>query len=253
VLVLPAHPDHLLPRCGAAIVAAVVSLPPHSLPSHSPSNNLRNDIIHPNEYVRGSTLRFLAKVKEPEILESLVPAIRTNLEHRHSYVRRNAVACVYSIVRTLPELIPDGGDLIEEFLAQETDPSSRRNAFLMLFHVDVDRAIKFLNTVMADISTYGDVLQLTVLELVRRLVRVNPSSKSRYIRIVHALLTGASAAVRYEAARTLVSLSTSAPAVRAAAAAYIEILVKESDNNVKLIVLDRYAASPATLPPRVLV
>jgi len=30
-------------------------------------NALRNDLIHPNEYVRGSTLRFLTKLKEPEI------------------------------------------------------------------------------------------------------------------------------------------------------------------------------------------
>ena len=37
----------------------------------------------------GCTLRFLCKLKEPEILEPLIPTIKNNLEHRHSFVRRN--------------------------------------------------------------------------------------------------------------------------------------------------------------------
>ena len=43
------------------------------------SNAIRNDLQHPNEFVRGSTLRTLCKVREPEILEPLVPSIRANL------------------------------------------------------------------------------------------------------------------------------------------------------------------------------
>lgn len=39
-------------------------------------NALRNDLNHPNEYVRGSMLRFLCKLKEPELLEPLVPSIK---------------------------------------------------------------------------------------------------------------------------------------------------------------------------------
>ncbi|CAM9585353.1 unnamed protein product, partial [Discosporangium mesarthrocarpum] len=59
-------------------------------------NALRNDLNHPNEYVRGSTLRFLCKLREPELLEPLIPTVKLCLEHRHSYVRRNAaLACYY--------------------------------------------------------------------------------------------------------------------------------------------------------------
>lgn len=54
-------------------------------------NNLRNDLNHPNEYIRGCTLRFLCKLKEQEILEPLIPTIKNNLEHRHSFVRRCAL------------------------------------------------------------------------------------------------------------------------------------------------------------------
>lgn len=54
--------------------------------------------------------------------------------------------------------------------------------------------------------------------------------------------------MRYEAAGTLVTLSSAPTAIKAAASCYIELVVKESDNNVKLIVLDRLIAmkdSPA--------
>jgi hypothetical protein len=50
----------------------------------SSSNALRNDLIHPNEYVRGSTLRYLCKLKEPEVLEPLMPSVFANLEHRYA-------------------------------------------------------------------------------------------------------------------------------------------------------------------------
>ncbi|XP_013416512.1 coatomer subunit beta-like [Lingula anatina] len=59
----------------------------------------RKDLQHPNEFIRGSTLRFLCKLKEPELLEPLMPAIRACLDHRHSYVRRNAVLAIYTIYR----------------------------------------------------------------------------------------------------------------------------------------------------------
>lgn len=57
------------------------------------------DLQHPNEFIRGSTLRFLCKLKEPELLEPLMPAIRACLDHRHSYVRRNAVLAIFTIYR----------------------------------------------------------------------------------------------------------------------------------------------------------
>jgi hypothetical protein len=39
-------------------------------------NALRNDLNHPNEFVRGSMLRFLCKLREPELLEPLIPSIK---------------------------------------------------------------------------------------------------------------------------------------------------------------------------------
>jgi coatomer subunit beta len=52
-------------------------------------------------------------------------------------------------------------------------------------------------------------------------------------------LNSSSPAVKYEAAGTLITLSSAPSAIRAAVSCYIDLIVKESDNNVKLIVLDK--------------
>ena len=53
------------------------------------------------------------------------------------------------------------------------------------------------------------------------------------------LLQSNSSAVAYEAAWTLISLSTAPTAVRNAAQTFTKLLLQTNDNNIKLIVLDR--------------
>jgi coatomer subunit beta len=202
----------------------------------------RKDLQHPNEFIRGSTLRFLCKLKEPELLEPLLPAIRTCLEHRHSYVRRNAVLAIYTIFRNFDFLIPDAPELIANFLDGEQDASCKRNAFIMLIHADQDRALNYLSSCIDQVHTFGDILQLVIVELIYKVCHASPSERARFIRCIYNLLNSSSPAVRYEAAGTLVTLSSAPTAVKAAASCYIELIVKESDNNVKLIVLDRLIA-----------
>lgn len=69
--------------------------------------------------------------------------------------------------------------------------------------------------------------------------RTNPAEKGRFIKIILSLLQSNSTAVVYECAVTLVSLSQAPSAIRAAANCHCQLLVSQSDNNVKLIVLDR--------------
>ncbi len=111
--------------------------------SDANSNAIRNDLLHPNEYIRGSSLRFLQKVKEPELLEPLIPTIRQCLEHRHSYVRKNAVFCVYTIYQQNPNLIIDAPELMETFLAAEADTTCKRNAFVLLCNTAPERAVQY--------------------------------------------------------------------------------------------------------------
>lgn len=203
-------------------------------------NALLNDLKHPNEYVRGSMLRFLCKVKDEEILSPLIPTIKACLEHKHQYVRKNAALAVFHAHKHFGEnLIPDGPELIQSFLLQETDISARRNAFLMLFNQDEGLAIEFLASNMDDVGKYGDGFALLVLELTRRVCRRDPNQKSRFVRLLLEMLSSNSPAVSYEAAWTLVSLSSAPTAIRAAALTYTNLLNAQNDNNVKMIVLER--------------
>lgn len=203
--------------------------------------NLRNNLQHPNEYLRGVTLRFLGRLNETEIIEPLIPSVMSNLEHRHPFVRRNAILAVTSIYK-LPQgeqLLGDAPETIEKVLSTEQDPSAKRNAFLMLFTCAQERAVHYLFTHIDRILDWGEQLQMIVLELIRKVCRTNKNEKGKYIKIIISLLTAPSTAVIYECASTLVSLSSAPTAIRAAADTYCKLLQSQSDNNVKLIVLDR--------------
>lgn len=202
----------------------------------------RKDLQHPNEFIRGSTLRFLCKLKEPELLEPLMAPIKACLEHRHSYVRRNAVLAIYTIYRNFEFLMPDAPELIANYLEGEADASCKRNAFMMLIHADQEKALSYLSSCIDQVHTFGDILQLVIVELIYKVCHANPGERGRFIRCIYNLLNSSSPAVRYEAAGTLVTLSNAPTAIKAAAHCYIELIVKESDNNVKLIVLDRLIA-----------
>ncbi|EGZ30280.1 hypothetical protein PHYSODRAFT_263776 [Phytophthora sojae] len=205
-------------------------------------NALLNDLNHPNEYIRGCMLRFLCKIKEKDILEPLKDAVKSNLEHRHSYVRKNAVMTVYTMYKTFGDvLIPDAPELIERFILNESDAGARRNAFLMLNDCAQDRAVTFLMNAMDQVPKFGDGFSLVILEMTRKVCRQDPAQKARFVRCVFQLLNSSSPAVSYEAAWTLVTLSAAPTAMRAAAKTYCGLLNSQSDNNVKLIVLDRLA------------
>ncbi|KAK1403711.1 Coatomer subunit beta [Heracleum sosnowskyi] len=203
--------------------------------------NLRNNLQHPNEYIRGVTLRFHCRMNEMEIIEPLIPSVLVNLDNRHSYIRRNAILAIMTIYK-LPhgdQLLADAPEMIEKVLTTEQDQSAKRNAFLMLFSCAQERAINYLLTHVDRISEWGELLQLVVLELIRKICKTNRAEKGRYIKIIISLLTAPSPAVVYECAGTLVSLSSAPSAINAAANTYCQLLSSQSDHNVKLILLDR--------------
>ncbi|XP_020241527.1 coatomer subunit beta-1-like isoform X1 [Asparagus officinalis] len=180
--------------------------------------NLRNNLQHPNEYIRGVTLRFLCRISESEIVEPLIPSIVSNLEHRHPFIRRNAVLAIMSIYK-LPngeQLLADAPETIEKLLATEQDSSTKRNAFLMLFNCAQDRAVNYLLSNIDRVSEWDELLQMVVLDLIRKVCRSNRGEKGKYIKIIVSLLAAPSAATTY-----------------------CQLLLSQSDNNVKLILLDR--------------
>lgn len=109
-------------------------------------------------------------------------SIRKCLEHRHSYVRRNAVVAIFTIysiiiyyflqylkqiyLENFEFLISDGSEVIANFLEIEQDASCKRNAFMMLLHVDQNSALEYLSSCVDQVITFGDILQLIIVELI---------------------------------------------------------------------------------------
>ncbi|KFX98963.1 hypothetical protein O988_00297 [Pseudogymnoascus sp. VKM F-3808] len=202
-------------------------------------NGIRNDLQHANEYIRGNTLRFLCKLREAELIEPLLSSARSCLEHRHAYVRKNAVFAVASIFQHSESLIPDAAELIATFLETESDHTCKRNAFAALASIDHDKALVYLSSVFDGIPNADELLQLVELEFIRKDAVQNSQNKAKYLRLIFDLLEASTATVVYEAASSLTALTNNPVAVKAAAAKFIELSIKEADNNVKLIVLDR--------------
>lgn len=133
-------------------------------------NSLRNDLLHPNEFIRGRTLRLVSRIMYKQVLEPLSSTILDNLTHKHTYVRKNAIVCLYQIYLNFGnEIASDLDEQMEKILQTETDISTKRNAFLLLFHTNQQKAMQFLNAQITSdqAEEMGDILQLAILELFR--------------------------------------------------------------------------------------
>lgn len=65
-------------------------------------------------------------------------------------------------------VVQDAPEMIERFLATEQDVSSRRNAFMTLAAHAQDRAVRYLYEHVDQITGWGDIMQMAVLELIRK-------------------------------------------------------------------------------------
>ncbi|KAG5506500.1 hypothetical protein JKF63_06003 [Porcisia hertigi] len=202
---------------------------------------LRNDLLHPNEYVRGLTLRFLCKVNDVELIEPLVSAVVQNLSYKVPYVRRNAVLAIHYIFKKFPKLLPDAPELVAEAIRTETDVSTCRNGLDFLATFAPEQAAKYLSDFRDShiLSAVDGPFLMSVVEFCHQMIRANPCEKACYVPILFSVLQSKSAAVRYQCAATLLSLSSSPTAIRQATLTYIDIIKVHSDNNVRLIVVEQ--------------
>lgn len=189
--------------------------------------------------MRGNTLRFLTKLRDQEILEPLLDPARKCLQHRHAYVRKNAVWAIASIYQHLESLIPDAPDLLLSFLDEESDITCKRNAFAALSIIDHSKALEYLNAVFDGIPNVDELLQLVFLEFIRKDAATNAQNKARYLRLIFDLLEASAPTVVFEAASALCALTKNPVAIKAAAGKFIELAIKDPDQNVKLIVLEK--------------
>ncbi|SCW04048.1 LAFE_0H04764g1_1 [Lachancea fermentati] len=203
-------------------------------------NAIQHDLQHPNEYIRGNTLRFLMKLKEADLLEQMVPAVRACLEYRHAYVRKYAILAVLSIYQVSEHLIPDACEVINSFLVAETDPICKRNAFLGLASLERESALNYLQENITSIENLDSLLQDAFIEFIRRDAIQTPALKTQYVDLLQDLLSSTNSnEVIFEASIALTVLSNNPIILCEVATKLIDLAVKESDNNVKLIVLER--------------
>ncbi|GMM36449.1 coatomer subunit beta [Saccharomycopsis crataegensis] len=203
-------------------------------------NAIRNDLQHPNEYIRGNTLKFLTKLKESELLEPLIPTVIACLEHRHSYVRKNCIFAIDSIYRLNPDLIPDAPEMLTNLLAIETDPICIRNCFTVLGSLNRDAALSLIQENLENLTNLDSLLQLSFIEFIRKDLKfANGALKQQYLNLIVELLSSKSSSVVYESALTLTLLANNDEVILQAGKKFIDLAIKESDNNVKLICLSR--------------
>ena len=85
-------------------------------------------------------------------------------------MRRNAVLAINALYK-LPKgemMLIDAPELIERFLHSEQDMSAKRNAFAMLTAHAQDRAVRYLFEHLEQVVQWADILQMAVLELIRK-------------------------------------------------------------------------------------
>jgi coatomer subunit beta len=209
-------------------------------------NALRNDLQHPNEYVRGAALRLVSKLKEQELLEPLIPSVRVCLEHRHAYVRKNAISTACTIYQDFPGLMPDVPDKLEELLGRESDVHCLRMTLLALARISRSLLVGYLYSQQLKLEVLEDTLQMAILETIQYDVSQYESSisaeeRSLYLHIVAtlSLVPHVSSSVKYLCASLFSTLSDLPATLKQALRTYIGLLTKESNNNVRLVVLDR--------------
>lgn len=206
---------------------------------------LRNDLQHPNEFVRVLTLRFLCKLKEKDLLAPLVSAVIQNLSHSLNYVRRIAVLTIHSIYRRFPELLPDAPEIVHSYLQTERGDSALRNAFDFLVAFAPERAAAFLfaykesGELATAVTQDTGYLLMSVVDFCRQMIRENPYDKAKYVPILFTVLQSRDPSVRYQCACAMPSLSSSKTAVKHATLTFVDILKTHTDNSVRLIVVDQ--------------
>ena len=94
-------------------------------------------------------------------------------------MRKNAVFAIYSIYREFENLIPDAPELIQTFLAAESDATCKRNAFVFLANCAMPKAVEFILQVFDQIPSMDELLQMSIIEVIRLDCKTDTSHRVR--------------------------------------------------------------------------
>ncbi|EOB14840.1 Coatomer subunit beta [Nosema bombycis CQ1] len=106
------------------------------------SNQIRKDLDHPNEFVRGTVLRFVSRMESIDILLNFHKPILENFNHPIAFVRRNAYFCLGHVSSRLG-IFEDTAEHLMAALNRDTDPNCLCQAFSSLYSLEPNLAIEF--------------------------------------------------------------------------------------------------------------
>lgn len=219
------------------------------------SNLIRNDLQHSNEYVRGATLRNLAKIASVQLLNTVFDCITPNLVHNHAYVRRNAAMCIYALASRLNRVATTALPDLEHMALTEIDIATQRAAILALTKCDpISAANLFLLGTTKSLSL-GECGHLAILSLIRDVWHLMAHSfpptqtsfalnqlltKESLVEKLKELLDLANSdSVVYEASTTLLWLTDfSTNACKLACKGLVKTLLSQKDVNVRINILE---------------
>ena len=86
----------------------------------------------PNEFLAGSTLKFVAKLREDELISSLLPSIHEVVSHSDVYVRYNAIYALAQLCPHFPQHFREVDKQALEILESESSAECQCMAFKLL-------------------------------------------------------------------------------------------------------------------------
>lgn len=206
-------------------------------------NTIRKDLIHPNEYVRGRTLRLLTKLPFQEMLESLKTVVFENLTHHHFYVRSNALMCLISFINNFgTDILPDNiPEKLKDIILKDSDVATKRNAYLVLSKVDPKESLIITKELLHnnEINELADLFALAIVENLKNMCLLFPHEKSKFIKLLLDLSNHKSHSVLFEIGNSLIQLSSNPNTIRNAVNILSNLLVEQKDNNTLIIILKK--------------
>ena len=195
---------------------------------------IRKLLLHPNEYVRGSALRFLYKISDKEILYQLLTPILDNLKHHDEYVRRHAAILVGRMARDIPGFAEDLSESIIEALSVEAD---QRTLTAMLYASYQANTVEAANNTVNMNQFYSADMKLAILNVAVQTYRKYPQFRAKFLETVVEFCEDESIAVRLQSAFVLRKISNNPSAIKATAATYCQLLDTIVDENQRSFVV----------------
>lgn len=116
-------------------------------------------------------------------------------------------------------MFSDLDETMEQLLLTEQDLSTKRNAFLLLFHANQQKALQYLDDRIQ--SDFGDIMQIAILELFRKVCKADPTQKPKLLKSIFHFAKSKSPSVLFECANTLMAVSPTVTSLRVAVGIYM--------------------------------